>query len=1339
QQQLQRPAYPWSNCAITLLPPQLLSKPGVAPTSQPSPCPFPRYGHSLPPTGSSNGDLYLFGGLVRDTPMNDLFVLNSRELSATLVQTAGDVPSPRVGHASALVSNVLIVWGGDTRQNVNEKQDDGLYLLNIGAREWTRVSVHGPTPTGRYGHSVTMVGSKFFVFGGQVDVEFMNDLWAFDLNSLRAAVAAWELYEPTSPERPAKRTGHISVTYGDRVIIFGGTDGQYHYNDTWSFDLKTRKWSELQCIGYIPSPREGHAASLVDDVVYVFGGRGVDGKDLGDLAAFKISYQRWYTFQNMGPTPSARSGHALASVGARVFVLGGESATTKNEDPKEIHVLDSNHIRYPDSKPPAPPTGAPLVQNSSRQSVIPSQFQSNGASRTVSPNNNTTSSDDLQRRAVSPQNARRNPTSMVGIAERVGNGSPSSIQMSNSQPSIPMSSSSAARAARGMSPTQQMSGQRIKSPVQGLVTRAMSPTLPGPEGNGPNLTSVSLALNGRTSPANIERSKVPPDGFYTSSTGSPTMNGVARSHSRNGSTTASSTVMAELLKDVKVKEVDLDALRRQLAWMKTALAHAARAGYVYADREADVVDDTETSAEDNRHAELALKFKQFKVHMQTAIVEHARLASEHLADAERIKTSATQEAAYYRAKLAAMENRNAGELQSMERARIQDLEKHLAALVQERNVQDQKIRELNESLSLQTTLCEQAEARAADASRRADTLEESHSRMIQTHSALQEERDQLDVQLRDHQERSISHSSTLQQQEAEATAMRVKIADLERSRDQHIRALEQARDALHAATSRADDVDKAYRQADEQMRTLEGDMAELRGELEQRTTEVENARVRLTDLENAWTQSREEADHFRALTTGGLGELLDVHRDMRSDEDRFAKVHTEKIHAMENEVASERSSAKEAIQRHESSQRQLAEERRRVRALEHEQSALRSQIVGLRCQISNIMADAGELRKDLADRETSLQAKAKEASEVSVRLGMLRNYLAENGLSLDDDDIRPGSRLNGSASPEVIMELENKLAERARAQESAERELTQTLRRNRDAEAQISKLSAQLDRIRATQSPANDHTDADSRVQEMERKLQETEKGYQARLTQMEEDYQIAVHYVKGTEKMMRRMKEELTKQKDANNALQRANGRGTPLEDGNTDPLRTQFVESQRQVQRLHKDNKELRARLESLEREIEGLRDNLVTSQREADDRLSQVEELRQDIERLNASLVIARGGNDASLLEQLSNENNTLRRENEQLSHKIGLLLDDQPSFGRPLSGSSARRLSTSSSLSFQHLSSELDDWQRQLASSMSNRRSLGEGTMKLSLGDFADSSTGHAPERALSPRS
>ena len=53
---------------------------------------------------------------------------------------------------------------------------------------------------------------------------------------------------------------------------FGGVSGQHFYNDTWSLDISTRKWTELQCTGSIPSRRAGHAAVLVDDVMYVFSG-----------------------------------------------------------------------------------------------------------------------------------------------------------------------------------------------------------------------------------------------------------------------------------------------------------------------------------------------------------------------------------------------------------------------------------------------------------------------------------------------------------------------------------------------------------------------------------------------------------------------------------------------------------------------------------------------------------------------------------------------------------------------------------------------------------------------------------------------------------------------------------------------------------------------------------------------------------------------------------------------------------------------------------------------------------------------------------------------------------
>jgi chromosome segregation ATPase len=216
-------------------------------------------------------------------------------------------------------------------------------------------------------------------------------------------------------------------------------------------------------------------------------------------------------------------------------------------------------------------------------------------------------------------------------------------------------------------------------------------------------------------------------------------------------------------------------------------------------------------------------------------------------------------------------------------------------------------------------------------------------------------------------------------------------------------------------------------------------------------------------------------------------------------------------------------------------------------------------------------------------------------------------------------------------------------------------------------------------------------------------------------------------------------MKEELTKQKTTNVALQTdldtirgvksptdprlrnlngSAGRNTPSSDDGQDNLRSQLVESQRQSQRLLGENKELRLRLDTLDKELELLRDDLVASRRESEDRLSRVEELQHEVDRLETSLTIAHGGQEETLLENLNNENTALRQENEELSRKIGILLEvDRPAFGRdrPISGISAARLSVSSAdnaLAFEHLSNELDDWQRQFANSLGNRRPISD---------------------------
>ena len=284
----------------------------------------------------------------------------------------------------------------------------------------------------------------------------------------------------------------------------------------------------------------------------------------------------------------------------------------------------------------------------------------------------------------------------------------------------------------------------------------------------------------------------------------------------------------------------------------------------------------------------------------------------------------------------------------------------------------------------------------------------------------------------------------------------------------------------------------------------------MKGELESKTSEVETLRARLADVENSWAQSREEADAFRALTTGSLGELLDSHRDLKTDEERVVRGHAEKVAAMEMEIGQIRKMLKDATVRLDEAGTELTTQRQLVREGETEQLSLRSQITGLRTQLSNALGDSGRLRKELIAKDSELRDKTKETSDSEVRLGMLRNYLAENGLAPDTDEL---SSKSGDSSSRVT-QLESKLAERSKLQERAERDLTAALNQKQQAELRAESLAEEVERLKV-QGGSSRGLNGIVDAAEYEQRLEETDRSYKERLRQLEDDYQLAVHYVK--------------------------------------------------------------------------------------------------------------------------------------------------------------------------------------------------------------------------------
>jgi len=157
-------------------------------------------------------------------------------------------------------------------------------------------------------------------------------------------------------------------------------------------------------------------------------------------------------------------------------------------------------------------------------------------------------------------------------------------------------------------------------PVAVTATRAMSPTQglngtvsPGSGGLPINAAAqrVRNGVSGARSPSpGMDRGAPPADAFKYKGSSSPI------TAQRPGST---GNITADLVRDVRAKEGELETMKRREAWLRAALTRAKKDGFALVDAEPD---DGQEAVEDyanedmKRISELALKLKQERSKIQ---------------------------------------------------------------------------------------------------------------------------------------------------------------------------------------------------------------------------------------------------------------------------------------------------------------------------------------------------------------------------------------------------------------------------------------------------------------------------------------------------------------------------------------------------------------------------------------------------------------------------------------------------------------------------------------------------------------------------------------------------
>ena len=72
----------------------------------------------------------------------------------------------------------MVIFGGFERG----QRTNSIAMFHFETKEWTRITVAGPEPPQRAGHSAVVYDGKMWIFGGKSnDNDKLLDLWAFDL------------------------------------------------------------------------------------------------------------------------------------------------------------------------------------------------------------------------------------------------------------------------------------------------------------------------------------------------------------------------------------------------------------------------------------------------------------------------------------------------------------------------------------------------------------------------------------------------------------------------------------------------------------------------------------------------------------------------------------------------------------------------------------------------------------------------------------------------------------------------------------------------------------------------------------------------------------------------------------------------------------------------------------------------------------------------------------------------------------------------------------------------------------------------------------------------------
>uniref|UniRef100_A0A8C5THI4 Leucine zipper like transcription regulator 1 n=1 Tax=Malurus cyaneus samueli TaxID=2593467 RepID=A0A8C5THI4_9PASS len=303
--------------------------------------PAPRYHHSAVVYGSS---MFVFGGYTGDIysnsnlkNKNDLFEYKFATGQWTEWKTEGRLPVARSAHGATVYSDKLWIFAGyDGNARLNDMWTIGLQDRELTC--WEEIEQSGEIPPSCCNFPVAVCKDKMFVFSGQSGAKITNNLFQFEFKEKIWTRIPTEHLLRGSPPPPQRRYGHTMVAFDRHLYVFGGAADNTLPNELHCYDVDSQTWEVIQpspdsevkpsactfsfylvptitnekpsIIGFyllphfflsfslclfpiffpqLPSGRLFHAAAVISDAMYIFGGTVDNNIRSGEMYRFQFS------------------------------------------------------------------------------------------------------------------------------------------------------------------------------------------------------------------------------------------------------------------------------------------------------------------------------------------------------------------------------------------------------------------------------------------------------------------------------------------------------------------------------------------------------------------------------------------------------------------------------------------------------------------------------------------------------------------------------------------------------------------------------------------------------------------------------------------------------------------------------------------------------------------------------------------------------------------------------------------------------------------------------------------------------------------------------------------